>query len=59
MRVEVFHSLLDIICTELTEEAQDTGFKKALDFEKRVREITQRAINRVDNGELQLNCDMI
>ena len=50
MRIEVFHSLLDIVCAELTTEAQTTGFTKALIFENRVREVTQFVANSLDSG---------
>lgn len=48
MRIEVFHYLLDKICAQLTEEARTTGFKKALIFENRVREVTQEIANSID-----------
>lgn len=51
MHIEVFHFLLDRICAQLTEEAQTTGFRKALVFENRVREVTQAEANRLDCDE--------
>lgn len=51
MHIEVFHFLLERICKKLTEEARVTGFKKALVFENRVREVTQLEANRLDSDE--------
>ena len=48
MRVEVFHYLLDRICAQLTDEARKTGFTKALQFENRVREVTQKSADDLD-----------
>ena len=54
MNINVFHFLLDRICAVLTEEAQTVGFKKALIFENRVREITQIEADKLDKDvELQ------
>ncbi len=50
MRIEVFHCLLELVCRELTVEARTTGFSKALEFEKRVREITQKIADALDSG---------
>ena len=50
MNIDVFHCLLDIICSELTQQARDTGFSKALEFEKRVRQVTQKVANDLDAG---------
>ena len=47
MHVEVFHYLLDRICAQLT-EARSSGFKKALTFENRVREVTQYQADMLD-----------
>ncbi|MBR3298897.1 MAG: restriction endonuclease [Clostridia bacterium] len=49
MNINVFHFLLDRICSVLTEEARTIGFKKALVFENRVREITQIEADKLDN----------
>lgn len=49
MNINVFHFLLDRICSVLTEEARTIGFKKALVFEKRVREITRIEADKLDN----------
>jgi|GEM_PF-243875 len=49
MELKVFHHLLDLVCKELTSEAQSTGFTKALVFENRVREVTQEIANRLDS----------
>ena len=51
MRVEVFHYLLDRICARLTAEAQTVGFKKALEFERRVREVTQAEADLLDGDD--------
>lgn len=51
MRIEVFHYLLDRICAKLTAEAQAVGFKKALEFEKRVREVAQAEANLLDGDD--------
>lgn len=48
MKVEVFHSVLDIVCTVLTDEARTVGFSKALMFENRVREVTQQITDNLD-----------
>lgn len=48
MKVEVFHSVLDIVCTVLTDEARTVGFSKALMFENRVREVTQQIADNLD-----------
>ena len=48
MHVEVFHFLLARICDQLTEEARTYGFRKALDFENRVREVTQLQADLLD-----------
>ncbi len=48
MHVEVFHFLLTRICDQLTEEARTYGFRKALDFENRVREVTQLQADLLD-----------
>lgn len=54
MNINVFHFLLDRICAVLTEEAQTIGFKKALVFENRVREVTQIEADKLDKDvELQ------
>ena len=50
MKIEVFHYLLDRICAQLTAEAQEFGFSKALTFENRVREVTQSIANDIDIG---------
>ncbi len=50
MKLDVFHCLLDIVCHELTLQARTVGFTKALEFEKRVREVTQRVANDLDAG---------
>lgn len=51
MHVEVFHFLLKRICQRLTEEARTTGFKKALVFENRVREVAQAEADCLDQDE--------
>lgn len=48
MHIEVFHYLLGIICSKLTDEARANGFRKALAFENRVREVTQEVIDQFD-----------
>ena len=50
MKVDMFHRLLDIVCAELTIEARTSGFTKALVFENRVREITQKVSDEIDAG---------
>lgn len=50
MRLDVFHTLLDRIVAQLTREARSTGFRKALEFEQRVREVTQDIADRLDGG---------
>ena len=50
MKLETFHFVLDIVCARLTAEARTTGFKKALAFENRVREITQIVADELDSG---------
>lgn len=50
MNVETFHKLLDIVCSELTTEARTVGFTKALAFENRVREVTQKVSDDIDQG---------
>lgn len=49
MNIEVFHYLLDKICYQLTLEVRSTGFKKALVFENRVREVTQAQADLLDS----------
>lgn len=49
MHIEVFHYLLNRICAQLTEEAQSSGFKKALVFENRVREVTKLQADLLDS----------
>lgn len=56
MRVEVFHYLLDKICAQLTDEARSTGFKKALAFENRVREVTQAQADLLDSDVNAQKC---
>lgn len=53
MNINVFHFLLDRICAVLTEEAQTVGFKKALIFENRVREITQIEADKLDKDSVR------
>ena len=48
MKLELFHALLDLICAKLTEESRTTGFSRALEFEKRVREVTQELFSGLD-----------
>ena len=48
MRLQLFHALLDMICAKLTREAQTVGFSKALEFENRVRVVTQELFNGLD-----------
>lgn len=50
MKVEVFHYLLAKVCAQLTIEAQTKGFSKALEFENRVREVTQSIADGIDAG---------
>lgn len=58
MRIEVFHAFLDVVCSRLTEEARTVGFRKALEFENRVRAVIQETSDAIDGGQLQLNCAM-
>lgn len=58
MHIEVFHYLLDRICAQLTEEARTTGFKKALVFENRVREVTQALSDALDADETAQRKDL-
>ena len=48
MTKELFHFLLTRICSRLTDEARTIGFKKALEFEHRVREVAQEEIFAID-----------
>lgn len=48
MKIELFHELLKLVCTQLTNEARTTGFTKALTFENRVRVVTQEIMNALD-----------
>lgn len=50
MNINLFHYLLDRVCSELTNEARSIGFKKALEFENRVREVTQEQANIIDEN---------
>ncbi len=49
MKKDMFHRLLDLVCAELTAEARSIGFSKALVFENRVREVTQRIADELDS----------
>ena len=53
MKRESLHFLLDLVCQQLTVEARETGFTRALEFETRVREVTQEIANQVDK---ELSC---
>lgn len=49
MNISTFHALVQKICDRLTQEARCHGFKKALEFEHRVREVTQIISNEIDS----------
>lgn len=51
MTKDFFHFLLTKICFRLTNEARTIGFKKALEFEHRVREVAQEEIIAVDENK--------
>lgn len=57
MKIDTFHYLLSRVCAELTSEARTTGFKKALEFERRVREVTQEQANIIDQNIKSLPLD--
>lgn len=59
MRTDVFHAFLDVVCYRLTIEARQSGFKKALVFENRVREVAQAVANEVDSGLISLPVDLL
>ena len=50
MELNVFHYLVERVCSQLTSEAQTSGFRKALEFENRVRVVTQEIANEIDAG---------
>lgn len=50
MKKELFYGLLNLICIRLTNEARTVGFKKALDFENRVRTIAQEISDTLDKS---------
>ena len=59
MRIEVFHAFLDVVCSRLTEEARTVGFRKALEFENRVRTAIQETSDAVDNRRVNIPCQLI
>ena len=53
MKLDTFHYLLDRVCAELTAEARKKGFTKALVFENRVREVTQKVADALDVSQIK------
>lgn len=55
MNITTFHILVQRICDKLTEEAKVVPFRKALEFEKRVREVAQSVANQMDREPYELH----
>ena len=53
MNISTFHVLVQYVCEILTREAKSHPFKKALEFEKRVREVTQLVADKFDGAQIK------
>lgn len=55
MNTTTFHVLVQRVCEKLTDEAKHTPFKKALEFETRVREVVQSVAEDLDEEPFELH----
>lgn len=55
MNITTFHVLVQRVCEKLTDEAKLAPFQKALEFERRVREVVQSVAKHMDEEPFDLH----